>query len=923
VPAEGPRATRPEPGPAPEAEPPVPVPTPYVPESGILGTVDRVEQAVRGKLAQHPWARRIFLLDRDWITRITMLMVLAALTWAVVGSADALSVRLQEWAWATSSTLPLPSQTYYSAITLHAMRLLFGLVQQLTMAVVGFLLVLYYRIHPSAKWLLYSAVGIFNLGLLLTNGPPYLLPRFNDAYFPATGWYFLSPIGLPGYSAYVVTPFWFWGWILLSLGSFAWVAWMLLQIARAPLLRRPVPWPQKLPVWAAVAIMTTVFTAVTWVGVFVASIQDLLWLTYRVPFDPLVNQVLFWQFGHSLVYLLFFLGILAVYWLVPVVANRPVYSWRAGILSVVLYFVFSGTLSIHHLYLTPLPTWSIFATMLLSYGVILPSAITFFTLWLTTKGAPRMPRSPVTYFLLFAWGGVIAAGLSGGAVGTVSFDLWVHNTLFVVSHFHAMLLMFILPTAFAALYVAVPLLTGRRWFSRSLSLGHFVLSAIGATGFVFAFEVLGSMGLLRRTEIFPHLPGIVAAEEAATIFAIVFGIGQILLLANLLVTVLWGEHLHLGRRSFNSVVHALVHGPDEAPGHAGRTNAPAPYGSDALARARAAAARHRWERLWLGTVVGAIVLTTVFAAGPSLAVPNAVHGQAGSADPAVYADMVGHQYYWSVNESGAQGGEFDNLVVVPAGASVELNLSSVSVTQAVYLPFRTQGVINVQVVPGYVTHALFTAPTTPGIYPMPEAEYDGPWFPLDMAALIVLPPGGAWSADEAAAYTATASATDLYAPTVWQLGSPSVQLTSGDLGIWEDSIPGPTLVAPAGTMHFDYTVPLGSIDTANYLVNTTTTDGGLLQQKVTNESGRLPDTIGLYQIGPSGLTPRAEGTLTVGGPQELSAPLAPGTYVYGVVTPTAYTYDPNGESSPITGAQSGYLMGLWGALFVTGTGSGP
>ncbi|MGH9917612.1 MAG: hypothetical protein ACRD6W_01880, partial [Nitrososphaerales archaeon] len=64
------------------------LPGPRVGPTGVVGALDETEEKVRGRFAENRFFRSIFLLDRDWMTRITMLMVLAGLVWAIAGSAD-------------------------------------------------------------------------------------------------------------------------------------------------------------------------------------------------------------------------------------------------------------------------------------------------------------------------------------------------------------------------------------------------------------------------------------------------------------------------------------------------------------------------------------------------------------------------------------------------------------------------------------------------------------------------------------------------------------------------------------------------------------------------------------------------------------------------------------------------------------------
>jgi len=77
----------------------------------------------------------IFQLDKDWITKITMAMIVMSLIWGILGVIDALMVRIQEATWGLSVTLPFTPQEFYASITLHGMRDLFGFAQLLEFAI--------------------------------------------------------------------------------------------------------------------------------------------------------------------------------------------------------------------------------------------------------------------------------------------------------------------------------------------------------------------------------------------------------------------------------------------------------------------------------------------------------------------------------------------------------------------------------------------------------------------------------------------------------------------------------------------------------------------------------------------------------------------------------------------------------------------
>ncbi|WP_246253043.1 hypothetical protein [Acidianus brierleyi] len=70
---------------------------------------------------------------------------------------------------------------------------------------------------------------LFNIAFMLIEGPIVVFPTFNDNYFPSDSWYYLSPYGVAGYSQYVVSPLWYFGWEIMDAGVYLMVIWMVYQ----------------------------------------------------------------------------------------------------------------------------------------------------------------------------------------------------------------------------------------------------------------------------------------------------------------------------------------------------------------------------------------------------------------------------------------------------------------------------------------------------------------------------------------------------------------------------------------------------------------------------------------------------------------------------------------------------------------------
>ncbi len=872
----------------------------------VIQFFDRTEEAIRSRLAKLTIFQRVFQLDRDWMTRITMLMVIASVFWGIVGAVDIFGWRTQVTAFALGQALHLSNQEIYSSLTLHGIRMLFGFAQQLEMALFGIIFVTAFGLTPRHKWAYYIVVFLFNLSLVLMEGPFYLYPQFNDNYFPALGWYFYSPLGIRGLSEYVASPLWYLGWILLSVAVIIWAGWMIVHFA--DWYRSHRGQVRRIPPFALFVLASVFLIPLSYATVLTSSTWDLVNYFGFGPVNPLVNQVLFWFFGHGLVYILFLIPITAFYFLVPIFAKRPIYSYRAAFAAAVIFAILTPILSLHHLYLTPVPPWAAWLTMALTFLIIIPSAITFFTIWMTTKGVKKgdWQWNAVTLFLLLSFAGTMAGGLTGPDNNTLSFDIDLHNTLFIVSHFHAIALLSIAAGGFAVIYAAFPLLAGRLWYSPRLAQAHFVSTAIGWSGLVFFMDLLGSDGILRRSLIFPLTTAVVTDQVWLTVFVIVSISAQLFFAANAVLTLFKGELLTVQGLSLDEIVRKMAQSTHPKPS--------VPISDEKFERRMPRVRRERAERIWI-TVVVVLILSVLVATTPlSLSDSTAISAPADPPAGSEFLDLVDHQYYWEVHESGPIVGAFSDVIVVHAGQWVAVNATAQGATGGFYLPFRNLPVADIQVIPDAMSYWVFQAPPIPGVYAAPDSEYNGPWFGQDVAAMVVLPATGMATL---AAYQANGGEGDIYNPVV--LSASGTTLTADQEGLFDNSVPGPTLTAAPGPVTFHYLVPTSSIGIDNYLVNVTTTNPNGQLNYVASHNYTLPYRLGIYAINTTGgdLLPVTTQPLRVGSLLNETATLAAGVYVYGLVTPVDYVYNPAGESTWMTGSDQGQIMGLWGILWVS------
>ena len=665
---------------------------------------------------------------------------------------------------------------------------------------------------------------------------------------------------------------------------------------------------RRVPPFAMYVLAAVILIPLSYVTVLASSAWDLLNYFGMGPVSPLLNQVLFWFFGHGIVYILFLIPITAFYFLVPVFAQRPIYSYRAAFAGAALFTIVTPLIGIHHLYLTPVPPWAAWLTMAFTFLIIIPTAVSLFTIWLTLKGVRRgdWPWNAVTLFLLLAFGGTVAGGLTGPDSNNVAFDIDLHNTLFVVSHFHAIALLSIVAGGFAVVYATFPLLTGRLWYSPRLAQAHFATSAIGWSGLVTFMGILGSDGLLRRLLTFPLTNSIVNDQVGLTVFVVVAIGAQLFFVANALLTMFRGERLVVRGLSLDEIVRTIARSTEPRP--------KVPVTDVPFTRRIPRSVRERAERSW--SVVLAVLLVGVLIATSPLAISDSTQIGSPSHPPAgaEFVTLVNHQDHWEVHENGPVVGSYSDLVVVHAGQWIAVNATADGATGGFYLPFRNLPVVNIQVIPGSMSVLALPGPLGPRGSTGPRTRSTtGPGSARTPPRSSSSPPrerrGSRRSRRTPAPVTST---TPPSSPPAARRSRPTRR------GCSTTRPPGSTLTASAGPVTFGWDVPMSSIGIDNYLVNVTSTAPNGQQQFVAAHGDTLPYEFGIYSVNltGAGLVPVTTQPLHIGSERNETATLSAGLYEYGLTTPVSYVYDPDGESNWMTGSQAGMVQGLWGVLWV-------
>ncbi len=258
--------------------------------------------------------------------------------------------------------------------------------------------------------------------------------------------------------------------------------------------------------------------------------------------QPLLYQHLFWFYSHPVVYLMILPGITMVAEIISTCARKPAFGFKASIGSMIA-IVFLGFLVWgHHIYVSGMNPYLGVAFSILTALVGVPSGVLIFNLLATLwRGSIRLTAgmtSAVAVLLIFVSGGIT------GLINAMSaIDIYVHDTYWVVAHFHFVVGGASVFAVFAAVYHWFPKMFGRH-LNETAGRIHVILSFAGFYAIFFTMHILGIGGMHRRIaepSTFDYLRPMQGMQTFISLAAFAFGIVQVLFIVNFFGSMRWGR----------------------------------------------------------------------------------------------------------------------------------------------------------------------------------------------------------------------------------------------------------------------------------------------------------------------------------------------------------------------------------------------
>jgi cytochrome c oxidase subunit 1 len=427
--------------------------------------------------------------------------IITAFVFLALGGILAALMRLQ---LAQPEARVIGPDRYNQIFTMHGTNMMF-LFAVPVMEAIGVYLV---PLMVGTRNIAFPRLNAFSYWMFLAGGA-LLWIAFALDMGPDVGWFAYVPLSGPQYGAGKRADIWAQMITFTEVSALAVSVEIIVTVFKQ---RAPGMSLDRIPLFVWSLLVTSFLVVVAMPSIMIAStcliLDRLIGTHFFNPAeggDVLLWQHLFWFFGHPEVYIIFLPAVGMVSTIVATFARRPVFGYLALVMALIATGILAFGLWVHHMFVAGLPRLGESFFTASSMAIAIPAGIQIFC-WLATlwDGRPSF-KTPLLFVIGFIVTFVIG-GMTGVMVASVPIDTQVHDTYFVVAHFHYVLVGGAVFPLLGAIYYWYPKITGRM-LSERLGQWAFWLVFVGFNLTFFPMHILGLQGMPRRVYTYqPEMP---------------------------------------------------------------------------------------------------------------------------------------------------------------------------------------------------------------------------------------------------------------------------------------------------------------------------------------------------------------------------------------------------------------------------------